>query len=473
MRALSFLRLGSWPALPTLALGLSVLELSSCGRAAEPQPPAQAATQAQAPEKVAEHPTPTPPPSPPAQPPSPPAKAPDTASTTPPPADQPEIKPAVIPSPTPGTVAVTTPGAPTPSTPVPMRLVLPTENDALFRNEPSKYYMWVQRNFEQEVSNPWEGGQYGYVRGPVRVGANVAFMHFHEGMDVAPIKRDEKGEPLDEVRSISDGEVVHVSDNPHASNYGRYIVVKHDWGFGPFYSLYAHLSKSLATEGQKVEPGTPIAIMGHTGVGIDKPRSHTHVEINMMMNLHYGGGVEGVVKGSATGHGIYNGLNLTGFDISGLLLMNRKDPSKTVLDFIRTIPVEFKVLVPRKGDVELLGLYPWLGVETETPSPSWEISLSDDGLPLQFKPSQQAVPHATVTWVREEAMPYSYHTRGYVTGSGSRMSLTSSGVHYMELIMNEPESGGHIASGHVTSEKPKAKSAKSSASAKKKTGSAS
>src|SRR5262245_30842198 len=106
---------------------------------------------------------------------------------------------------------------PTPPPAPAMSLVLPTDNDALFRNDGPAFYMFVDRDFEKQKSTPWEGGQFGFVRGPVRLGANVIQMHFHEGIDIAPVKRDAAGEPVDEVRSISNGEVVHASTSPGAS----------------------------------------------------------------------------------------------------------------------------------------------------------------------------------------------------------------------------------------------------------------
>src|SRR5258708_2819765 len=75
-----------------------------------------------------------------------------------------------------------------------MTLVLPTDNDALLRGKPEEFYMYVDRNFEGEATKPWEGGQYGYFRGPVRVGSQVVFMHFHEGIDIACHNGSEKGE---------------------------------------------------------------------------------------------------------------------------------------------------------------------------------------------------------------------------------------------------------------------------------------
>jgi murein DD-endopeptidase MepM/ murein hydrolase activator NlpD len=321
-----------------------------------------------------------------------------------------------------------------PPSPAPMKLVLPTDNDALFRNDGPAFYMWVDRNFEKEATKPWEGGGYGYVRGPVRVGSLMALMHFHEGIDIAPVKRDESGEPLDEVRSMSNGEVAHVSDSPGASNYGRYIVIKHDWGHGPFYSLYAHLSKALVKDGDKVEPGTPIGIMGHTGAGIDKPRSHVHVEMNIMTTERF----EEISSGAENKHGIFNGLNLTGMDIASLLLYHHANPDKSILDFIKTIPAEFKVTTPRKTELpDIARLYPWLIEGADQKSPSWEITMSNDGMPLVFKPSAVEVKGPTLSWIKESGLPHSYHTRGYVTGAGDKGVLTYSGVKLVQLFTGD------------------------------------
>ncbi len=51
-----------------------------------------------------------------------------------------------------------------------LELVLPTENRHLFTGEPDRFYMYVDRTFEGEVTKPWEGGAFGYTRTPIRVG---------------------------------------------------------------------------------------------------------------------------------------------------------------------------------------------------------------------------------------------------------------------------------------------------------------
>jgi murein DD-endopeptidase MepM/ murein hydrolase activator NlpD len=160
----------------------------------------------------------------------------------------------------------------------PMGLVLPTDNDAIFSSDPSQFYMYTDRNFEGVVSKPWSGGAYGFTRNQKRTAAGIVMTRLHEGIDIRPVRRDASGEPLDEVRSISNGTVVYVSDSPSASNYGRYIVVHHDWGTGPFFSLYAHHKSADVAAGPTVRAGETIGKMGYTGAGINRERAHVHVE---------------------------------------------------------------------------------------------------------------------------------------------------------------------------------------------------
>jgi hypothetical protein len=346
-----------------------------------------------------------------------------------------------------------------------MTLVLPTDNDALLRGKPEDFYMFIDRDFEGERTTPWEGGGYGYVRGPVRAGDRMVLMHFHEGVDIAPLQRDAAGEPIDEVRSISHGVVVHCSNAPGASNYGRYLVIKHDWGQGPMYSLYAHLSKIFAQEGEKVEPGTRVALMGHTGEGIDRRRSHTHLELNLMLNAQFDAWHNANFKDNPNKHGIYNGLNLAGMDVAALYLARQGNPSLTVAEFVRTRDAMFRVLVPRKGDLEILRDYPWLGEDVSTPSPSWEMTFSGGGLPIKIRGATEAVSQPKASWVKNEGIPVSYHTRGYVSGSATKFALTSSGLHYVQLITGDfspPPAVAKKTTGKTESSPAKKKSTKKS-----------
>ena len=85
-----------------------------------------------------------------------------------------------------------------------VNLVLPTANTALLRGDGAAFYQVVQRNINGVVSYPWEGGKYGFVRDPRELAGQIVFTRFHEGMDIRPLQRDARGEPLDDVRSIAD-----------------------------------------------------------------------------------------------------------------------------------------------------------------------------------------------------------------------------------------------------------------------------
>jgi len=329
---------------------------------------------------------------------------------------------------------------PTPTAGPSAALVLPTDNQGLLKGDLPSFYMFVDRTFENEVTTPWEGGAFGYVRGPVRFGQRLVLMHFHEGMDIAPQKRDTLGEPLDEVRSMAPGEVVYVSDVPGASNYGRYIVVRHNWGTGPFYSLYAHLSKALVAAGTPLVAGTPLGIMGHTGSGLDRRRSHLHVELNVILSDRFPAWHDKNFRPSPNHHGLYNGLNLAGLDIGRLFLAQQKNPALTVPEFIKTIEPTWRAVVPRKRTPDLLKNYPWLaGGDVSATSSSWEITMNDSGFPLAIKPSALFVTKPQVVWVKDRGIPHTYYTRGHVTGSGETGTLTANGERYLELLTGDFE----------------------------------
>src|SRR5437588_8185338 len=169
----------------------------------------------------------------------------------------------------------------------PLNLVLPTDNDALFRGDGPAFYQYVERDYHGEKSTPWEGGRYGFVRDPVETSAGIIYTRFHEGIDIRPLHRDERGEPLDEVRAIADGKVVHTNFVPGYSNYGKYIVIEHHWDGSPYYSLYGHLKAIDARIGQTVQRGQHIAVMGYTGEGINQERAHLHLELNLILSHNF------------------------------------------------------------------------------------------------------------------------------------------------------------------------------------------
>lgn len=313
--------------------------------------------------------------------------------------------------------------------------VLPTDNGALLESKPEEFYQFVDRTIGGVTTQVWEGGQFGFVRDPITLKSGEhLFKRFHEGLDIKPVKRDAKDEPIDEVRAIAKGEVVHCSDSPGRSNYGRYIVVKHDWGEGPFCSLYAHLSKIMCKQGDQVEPGTPIAIMGHTGVGIDRRRSHVHLELCLLLSSRFAAWHD-TSTNTLNYHGMWNGLNLIGLDVSQLFLKRAKDPNASITDVVKTAPEHFRISVPGDSEMELLINYPWLcanEVPKEKPH-SWLITFTAWGLPTKIEPSDEAPTGLTIKWVKPSTLPQYSITHGLLNGTSDKATFSSTGLSYFSL----------------------------------------
>jgi hypothetical protein len=313
------------------------------------------------------------------------------------------------------------------------QLQLPTANRALF-DAPAEFFQFVDRDFDGAKTTPWEGGQFGFVRDPRRIGSRIAYARFHEGLDIKPLQRDAKGNPQDEVGAIADGTVVYVAASAGLSNYGRYIVVQHNWGGSPYLSLYAHLATAQVSTGQKVKAGTPLGILGFTGSGIDQRRAHVHVELNMFLSSRFEAW-HAANFNTPNHHGIFNGLNLIGLDLQSLYLAQQKNPGLTAAGSVRATESAYRVAVPGDAEMEIVKNYPWLldGPRPAGKPASWEVTFSRWGLPLAVKASTSAVSAPFVTWVKDAGIPHFTNTRGCVTGSGTTGRLTPEGLRFVKL----------------------------------------
>ncbi len=321
------------------------------------------------------------------------------------------------------------------------KLLLPTENHALLDGRAEDFYQFVDRTLEGVTTPVWEGGQFGFVRNPLRLkSGEMIYTRFHEGLDIKPVQRDAKGEPLDEVHSMAAGEVVHCSDRPGASNYGRYVVIRHDWAEGPFCSLYAHLREIKCSVGQKVETGALIGLMGYSGSGIDRRRAHVHVELGIYLSSRFSVWHDHQTT-SLNYHGMWNGLNLVGVDLSKLLREQAANPALSMAAFIQSTPAHFRVALPGTAEMELLTHYPWLcPVPLPSGKPkSWQMSFTAWGLPVKVEPSESEVSEPTVVWVQPSSIPQFSLTRGLLNGTGATARLSSDGLAYVQLA------SGHFA----------------------------
>jgi murein DD-endopeptidase MepM/ murein hydrolase activator NlpD len=315
----------------------------------------------------------------------------------------------------------------------PPKLVLPTENDGLLTGKLADFYQYVQRDFEGQVSLAWEGGQYGFVRNPRRIGSQVVYTRFHEGIDIRPLHRDATGEPEDIIHAIAAGTVVYTNPVAGNSNYGRYLVIEHHLDGLPYYSLYAHLNTITVNIGDDVNQGSPVAVMGHTGEGLDRERAHVHLELNLLLNSHFSDWFQGHHAADIDRHGIYNGINLAGIDIGRFYLELQKNPELTVAAFVQEGEPWYRVLVPISPRMDLTDRYPWL-LEGESDTPSCEISFDRTGLPLKVRGSSERLTQPTVTWVHPSPFPQHLLTKGFIRNRGSNYVLSEEGSRYISLV---------------------------------------
>ena len=329
-----------------------------------------------------------------------------------------------------------------------IELRLPTENHHLFTGQLDRFYMYVDRTFEGEVTTPWEGGSFGYVRTAMRINDRVILTKFHEGIDIAPVNRDRAGNPLDLITSIADGRVVYVSSIAGRSNYGKYLIVEHNWDNSLVYSLYAHLAEITCKPGDSVRVGSVLGRMGYTGAGINRTRAHLHLEIAMLMSRNFDDWQK-ICGGGINHHGIFNGMNLTGTDVARFFIEHRANPQLRFCDFISNTPVYFKVIAPARGTPDFVRRHPWICRGRPEEAVSWEISFSATGQPVAFTPSKRQVDAPFVIAVRPSDIPHRYLTRNLITGQDNRASLTQSGKQLVSLLMEDfPISGAQAMDAH-------------------------
>ena len=317
----------------------------------------------------------------------------------------------------------------------PLDLALPTDNTALLRGDDAAFYQVIERNLHGVISYPWQGGQYGFVRDPVETAGGSVYTRFHEGMDIRPLRRDARGEPLDDVRAIAEGTVVYTNSAAGASNYGRYVVLEHRWGGCPYYSLYGHLSTIAVEAAKRVRQGDKLGVMGHTGSGLTRERAHVHLELNLLLSDHFAEWHDTFFKNDPNRHGIYNGLNLAGLDIARFYIALRRNSALTIPAFLAHEEIFYKVIVPNSPHFELPARYPWMIERVPNEKPvSWEIGFARSGLPLRLTPSTHAVAEAELSYVKQGPVPYQYLTRGIVGGRAEKAHLTESGKTLMRLF---------------------------------------
>jgi peptidoglycan LD-endopeptidase LytH len=309
---------------------------------------------------------------------------------------------------------------------------LPTANTNLYeRGEESVFFA------STAPDKSWTSGSFGCVR-------NDGW-RLHEGIDIRHLQTDRRGDPTDPIVATADGTVVYVSTRPSLSNYGIYIVIRHNIEGVEVYSLYAHLSsiREGLKAGETVKAGDVIATMGRTSNAetILKERAHLHFELDLLNNENFAVWFHKASPGERNDHGEWNGQNLIGLDPREILLQEHNPSGKfSLTNFIRSQTELCRVLV-RATNFPFLKRYPMLVVKNPTAEKEgiagYEIVFNYNGVPFILMPraaseirSPAKIQLVSVNEPEEKANP----CRRLVVKRGSRWELTYEGLRAVELL---------------------------------------
>lgn len=281
----------------------------------------------------------------------------------------------------------------------------------------------------------WTTGSFGCVR--------TDGWQMHEGLDIRSLQHDKRGEPTDPILATADGTVAYVNTKAGFSNYGKYIVIRHNIEGIEIYSLYGHLSEVAAgvAAGKTVHAGEVIATMGRTGQLITKDRAHLHFEFNLLVNDNFAAWFKKTSPGERNDHGIWNGQNLDGLDPREILEAERPGEKKfSLLTYLRSQTELCRVLV-RDTNFSYLKRYAALVLKNPVADKEgiagYEIVLNYNGVAFALMPraASEIKGAARVQLLSVNAAEYKAHPcRKLVVQRGSRWQLTDKGLREIAML---------------------------------------
>lgn len=294
-------------------------------------------------------------------------------------------------------------------------LVWPTPNRAWAEERPPARYV------QPTVSGRIESAFFGCVRN--------AGGRYHEGIDLAPISRDRRGEATDPVFAVMKGKVRYINRIAGNSGYGRYAVIEHDEADPPIVTLYAHLEsfREGMEAGARVEVGQPIGRMGRSAGGytIPKQRAHLHFELGFRVSDDFDDWYEWRGYTTANRHGNFSGLNLIGINPVEFYDEYRAGRAENVLEYVEGLPEAFVLRVKSDRTPDFVRRYPSLLERPWIPSNliGWEIGFTWFGLPKRWR----ALGNDEVTWEEENPVNIVSFDREILTENSCRKTLVVQG----------------------------------------------
>ena len=273
----------------------------------------------------------------------------------------------------PETVAQVEPEPPPPPPPG-LLYTYPTDQRDLWNTESTDVY-------QPTASGRIESALFGSTR--TRSFGGRLLPAFHMGIDLAPLRRDNRGRPLDEIYAVADGRIAYVNRVAGNSNYGIYIVVLHEDPMGEIYTLYAHLARVAGgiSEGTRVARGDVLGIMGNTAsTGLPMHRAHLHFEIGVIKSHRFEAWYR--TQNLPMVHGRYHGFNMTGID--PLTIYGEKGAERrfSMLHHLPTLEPAFSILIRANQPLDYFTRYPGLWHGDPHQGPAMVLTVSEAGVPL-------------------------------------------------------------------------------------------
>lgn len=271
--------------------------------------------------------------------------------------------------------------------------------------------------------------------GSVRTGAS-GWASFHEGVDIAPVRRDAKGLPLDEVRAMADGEVAYVNRIAGNSNYGRYALIRHEEDTGHFFTLYAHMEEVFVVAGTPVSGGRRIGRMGHSP-DIPVARSHVHVEICLMLNTEFERWYR--ARKEKPDHGNFHGRNFVSLSPLLPFILQAQGRPFRIADALKCTPVAFQLVLRTPACPNYFWDNPSLWEGPARCGGDVLLAVSESGVILRGRPAtaEESAILRGKKWAvwSADASVLGRNGRRLVTRSGSGWVLGRAGQEWLEIVL--------------------------------------
>lgn len=257
-------------------------------------------------------------------------------------------------------------------------LAWPTPNTAFMEGQ------GIGAFIQPTASGTLESGLFG--------GTRRGGLRFHEGIDLKPLRRDGRGEPLDAIFAVLPGVVRHINTVPGNSNYGRYVVLEHTGTVPAVYSLYAHLGAVQAglRVGGVVARGQRLGTMGRSSdvIAIPRERAHLHFELGVRLTDNFQRWYDAQKFGSKNSHGLWNGMNLAGFDPLDFFRRWRAGVASDFREYFSQMKPAVRVRYVTRAVPDFVRRYPALLTRALPPGGvgGWEISFTGACIPYAWTP---------------------------------------------------------------------------------------